>query len=110
VIVLPEDSVFIKFESKNSFIYYVGLVLEMEKDELKIMFARKKLGSSLKFVFPDVDDITQVDIKDVKLRLPCPTITRNLQHQQFTIVTTEVTRIASAITFGLNLGSIHNIR
>ncbi|KAK2719851.1 hypothetical protein QYM36_005357 [Artemia franciscana] len=77
---LLEDFVLFKFENKNSFIYYVGLVLKMEKDELKIKFARKKLGSSLKFVFPDVDDIAHVNIKDIKLKLTCSTISRGLSH------------------------------
>ena len=81
----------------------------MEKDELKIKFTKKKLGTSLKFIFPDVDDIAQVNIKDVKLKLPCPTITWDLLLQQFTTVTTGLTQIASAITFGLNLGSIQNL-
>ncbi|KAK2708336.1 hypothetical protein QYM36_014072 [Artemia franciscana] len=71
---LPEDSASIKFENKNLFIIYVGLVLKMEKAELKIKFARKKLGSGLKFIFPDVGDIAPVNIRDVKLKLPCPTI------------------------------------
>ena len=72
--VLPEDFVLIKFESKNSFIYYVGLVLETEKNEVKVKFTRKELSSSLKFVFPGVDDISHVNIKEIKLKLLCLTI------------------------------------
>jgi len=63
--VLLEDFVFIKLEKKNLFIYNAGLVLKMEKDEVKIRFTKKMLGNSVKIVFPDVGDNAYVNIKDI---------------------------------------------
>ncbi|CAB3229729.1 unnamed protein product [Arctia plantaginis] len=49
--------VLVKFEKKKSVIYYVGQIIKhYSLTEVMVSFLRKKPGSSMKFVFPDVKD------------------------------------------------------
>lgn len=65
--------VLVKFEKKTSVIYYVGQIIKhFSLTELMVSFLRKKPGSSMKFVFPDVKDEASVDLSDIVLILPDP--------------------------------------
>ncbi|KAK9869983.1 hypothetical protein WA026_006080 [Henosepilachna vigintioctopunctata] len=66
--------VLVKFKKKTSVIYYVGKVIKHYSiTEMQVSFLRKKPGSSMKFVFPDVKDEASVDLSDIVLILPDPT-------------------------------------
>lgn len=65
--------VLVKFEKKRSVIYYVGQIIKhFSLTEVFVSFLRKKPGSSMNFVFPDVKDEGSVDVSDVVLILPDP--------------------------------------
>lgn len=65
--------VLVKFEKKKSVIYYVGQIIKhYSLTEVMVSFLRKKPGSSMNFVFPDVKDEGSVDLSDVVLILPDP--------------------------------------
>ena len=65
--------VLVKFEKKQSVIYYVGQIIKhYSLTEVMVSFLRKKPGSSMKFVFPDVKDEGSVDLSDIVLILPDP--------------------------------------
>ncbi|XP_022834564.1 uncharacterized protein LOC111362220 [Spodoptera litura] len=65
--------VLVKFEKKKSVIYYVGQIIKhYSLTEVMVSFLRKKPGSSMKFVFPDVKDEGSVDLSDIVLILPDP--------------------------------------
>ncbi|XP_044762023.1 uncharacterized protein LOC123319221 [Coccinella septempunctata] len=65
--------VLVKFEKKKSVIYFVGQIIEhYSLTEVMVSFLRKKPGSSMKFVFPDIKDEGSVDISNIVLILPDP--------------------------------------
>lgn len=68
------DFVLIKFEKKKSIKHYVGkILLKYDSSEYQVSYLRKKPSGS--FVFPDVKDEASVNITDIILQLPMPTVT-----------------------------------
>lgn len=67
----PGDFVLVRFCTKRSVLYYVGRVEHSECNELKVEFLRKKKGC-WKFSFPEQNDTSFVDKRDVMFKLPNP--------------------------------------
>lgn len=65
------DWVVVKYSSKRSIKYFVGLVVESSSFEMTVKFARRIDGS--RFKWPDVEDISNVDPDQIELRLKTPT-------------------------------------
>lgn len=78
-----QDSfVLVQFQGKKKMLYYVGLVVET-KDEsgensvlVKFLKRKKLKDENSVFVFPDVDDISLVNISQISEVLPRPSIDR----------------------------------
>lgn len=65
--------VLVKFEKKKSVQHFIGqIVKHFNVTEVMISFLRKKPGSSMNFVFPNVKDEASVDLSDIVLVLPDP--------------------------------------
>ncbi|KAG5869166.1 hypothetical protein JTB14_000289 [Gonioctena quinquepunctata] len=56
-----EDFVLIKFERKNSVIYYVAHILSLDGSNFTISYLRRK-GSTSTFVFPNTEDVASAEI------------------------------------------------
>lgn len=69
----PNDFVLIKFVTKKSEIFFIGQIESKVNDELFVKFLRKK-DNSWRFYFPEMPDLSTVDIGDVVLKLPQPDI------------------------------------
>ena len=72
----PDDYVLVKFPHKKKTVkFYVGKVLCVKRNALKVKFLRRKglVGSC--FTFPTVEDISEVDRANVQ-KLPQPTVSR----------------------------------
>ncbi|XP_023218187.1 uncharacterized protein LOC111632236 [Centruroides sculpturatus] len=68
----PNDFILVRFAKKTSVVYFVGKVLKKLSDEdLKVKFMKKILGC-YKFIFPEEDDISDVTMEDIVLKLPHP--------------------------------------
>lgn len=74
------DFVVVKFATKKTVKHFIGLVLEENPDGYQIKFLRKKRGTL--FVFPDVDDISDVVETDIEKVLMPPQIVRKVHHFQ----------------------------
>lgn len=48
---------------KKTFHHYIGLVLQYHRKDLVIKFIKK--SSKKKFIFPEIEDISSTDLKDV---------------------------------------------
>lgn len=94
-ILQPGDFVLIRFSQKQKDILYAGQIIETyDHNDFDIKFLRKA-GS--KFVFPMLDDITQVSRKDIECKLPKPNESRG------------TTRTSGHLLFEIDL-SQYNIR
>lgn len=89
------DFVLVKFCTKKSVVYYAGKIHNSDSDEFEVQFMRKKLGC--KFVFPEQEDISYVEKRDIILKLPTPNISKGTE------------RAKSTFSFDINL-SMYNIR
>ena len=70
------DFLLIKFEKKKAVIHYVAkVVFKYNVTEYKVLYLRKKAGSS-KFIFPIVEDKASVYVRDVVLQLPKATFSK----------------------------------
>jgi hypothetical protein len=66
------DYVLVKFPSKKNVIYYIGKIQQIvDMDEYQVKFLRRK-SSYLKFFYPDVDDVSEVNRQDIFAILPPP--------------------------------------
>ena len=73
------DLVIVKFIAKKNILHYVAELLshaeEGNNNEWTVKFLRKQLSTtSMKFVYPPVDQIYDVNVKDFVLKLPSPDI------------------------------------
>lgn len=66
-----DNFVLVRFPTKNTLKFYVGKVISVHEDTVKVNFLRRK-GMQSNFCFPLVPDINEVDLKDAK-KLPMPT-------------------------------------
>ncbi|CAH1976059.1 unnamed protein product [Acanthoscelides obtectus] len=90
------DFVLVKFYTKTSTMYYVGLVISKEDDKYLLKFIRRH-GTTWKFVYPPVENISSVREQDIILKLPFPNVGG-----------TE--RVKSTLIFGLDLRCYENVR
>ena len=67
--VLVGDPVTLSFSTKRVRRYYAGRVTKCLEDTFEISFLRRKGG---KFVFPNVRDRSEVEVDDIKKKLPPP--------------------------------------
>lgn len=65
------DYVLVEFQDRKK-IYFVGKVTKVADGDIEVSYCRKSSKMLDAFVFPLVEDIAQVDIKDIKLILPPP--------------------------------------
>lgn len=74
------DYVVIKFEGRKMVHHYIGVVLsEQDNGELLIKFLKKSPG--MMFVFPNMEDICSVDMKDVVAKLKPPSLNNRQQYK-----------------------------
>jgi len=71
-----EDFVIVKFVGKKSVLHYVAELIKLTDEdnsrEWTVKFLRKQPSSSIKFVYPTVDQIYEVNVKDFVMKLPNP--------------------------------------
>lgn len=71
--------VLVKFEGKNKkYYYYIGIVKKKFQDEFLIKFMKK---SGSKFVWPENEDISSVELKDIVAVLDEPNINNRQQYE-----------------------------
>lgn len=58
------DFVLVRFGVRNTIIHFVGQILGIKDNNTRIKFLRRK-GLSTTFYFPDIDDIIEVNNKDI---------------------------------------------
>lgn len=82
-----ESFVIVQFPGKKKILHYLGLVLKSEEQTeedncilVKFMKTRTLKNGEKDFVFPDVDDISLVNVFDVKKILPSPSVDRRGHH------------------------------
>ena len=68
-----DDWVIVKFCGKKRIRYFVGLVTENNHDVLTVKFARRSEGN--RFKWPDVSDVSEVDLEQIVTCLSPPDIT-----------------------------------
>lgn len=69
--------VLVAFATKKTKKHYVGQILEIDKNELKIKFVRKKEGEkTLSFIWPEQEDECEVSEDEVIMVLPEPNLGR----------------------------------
>ena len=84
--------VLIQFPGKAAVIHYIGCIQKIHPTSLLIKFLRRK-GNSHNFVYPDVEDVSEVDFADVLAKLEAPS-------------QTGTARCASIFTFNYNFSSL----
>lgn len=72
---LENDFVLVEFCTKKTKVFYVGLIEKRHLDvkSYMIKFMRRR-GDTWKFYFPDQDDVYEVEEKDIRMKLPQPTM------------------------------------
>lgn len=73
------DFVVVRFQTKKTTKYYIGNILQKDDDFFKVKFLRRKTEN--KFVFPVVDDISDVHKSEFMIVLPtpkCPSSSRDI--------------------------------
>lgn len=80
------DYVLVKITSKKIKKYFVALIVEREEDQhtFFVKFMKKTAGSTLKFIFPVIEDLGIIKTEDIVLRLPQPEILRRGEFYTFT--------------------------
>lgn len=63
----------VHFDPKDNLKNYVGRIMSVEDigEEIQIQFLRRTDGST-KFFYPEIEDISYVKLKDIKLKHPKP--------------------------------------
>lgn len=82
------DFVLVRFATKKVLKHYVGKILEVIDDCYEINFLRYKKG---KFIYPQAQDISTVDLEDIVMKLPFP--------KKFE----GTARLQASLTFSVNL-------
>lgn len=67
------DWIILKFSGKKRIRYFVGLVTDHNQDNLTVKFSRRIDGN--KFKWPEIDDISEIDLEQIDSYLKPPTIT-----------------------------------
>lgn len=77
------DYIIVKLLGKKKFHYYIALVLKESIKDLTVKFLKKSSGN--KFTFPDIEDVSIIDFKDVVMVLKQPLV-NNRQQYEFSVV------------------------
>lgn len=91
------DHVLVKYETDKQSIYYTGRVMKCDDGIFTINFMRK-VGDSCFFVYPDKEDIHDVDLAAIVLILGDP------------VTSGGTLRVRSRSTFRVDLSSYNNLR
>lgn len=75
-----DDYILVEFASKKNSVYYVAKVLEAKGNTCYVTFLRKKLGKKV-FYLPQVDDVSDVNQKDIRAILPKPHVNGSTSRQ-----------------------------
>ncbi|CAB3251786.1 unnamed protein product [Arctia plantaginis] len=68
-----KDYVLVKFDTKKTVYHYVGQIKEVRHSMATIKFMRmSKIRNT--FMYPEIEDISSVPLKDIKTKLPNPKI------------------------------------
>lgn len=67
--------VLVKFLTKKSVVHFVGLVTEKSDDNVLVRFMRQKPDQNV-FIFPDINDESLVNVEDIVMSLPDPTVSQ----------------------------------
>lgn len=67
----------VQFEGKHKSHYYIGNVIKKFQNELLVNFMKQ---SGNKFVWPEIDDSSTVDLKDIVAVLDPPSINNRQQY------------------------------
>lgn len=70
--------VLVKFDGKTKEYYYIGIVMKKFQDEFLIKFMKK---SGSKFVWPENEDMSSVELKDIVAVLDEPNINNRQQYE-----------------------------
>ncbi|KAF2881764.1 hypothetical protein ILUMI_24406 [Ignelater luminosus] len=68
-----EDFVAVKFDTKKDTYHYIGPIINIDNPMATIKFMRLTKVKNT-FMYPDIEDIGNVPIDDIKTKLPAPTI------------------------------------
>ncbi|KAG5863234.1 hypothetical protein JTB14_021530 [Gonioctena quinquepunctata] len=86
--ILRDDYLLVKFATKKRSLHYVGKVIDvMENGEFEVIFSKKCIKG---FVYPEVEDISYIERKDIVSKLPKP------------MTTPGTSRMASFLQFDVN--------
>lgn len=76
---VPNSFVIVKFAGKKKFRYYIGHILQICNDNtFEVKFLRR--GKNEYFIFPNVDDIANVEVDDIDTVLADPEIDKRGHH------------------------------
>lgn len=89
------DFVLVEFSTKKTKLHYVGLIEKkhMDTGSYIVKFMRRR-GDTWKFNFPEKEDIFEIEEKDIKMKLPQPTMSGG------------TARAANVYTFPVNFSTI----
>lgn len=88
------DYVVVKFATKKLMKHFVGMVLTTDELEAQITYFKH---SGQHFLSPEQPDVSFIELSDIVLKLPQPTMIG------------AASRVASKLTFGVDLTSFANI-
>lgn len=74
----------VKFDSKKTTKYYIGVVTGLTGDNIFVKFLRRQEGDPSYFVFPLADDTSEIGKEDIETILPAPRIDKR-NHYFFSI-------------------------
>lgn len=74
----------VKFSSKKTTKYYVGVVTSLNGGNILVKFLRRQEGDPGYYVFPRADDTSEIGKEDIEIMLPTPRID-NRNHYFFSI-------------------------
>lgn len=73
------DHVLVKFATKKTIKFAVGKIVNvLPESEFTVKFMKKK-NDVYHFVYPDVDDIADIELKDIEMKLPLPHVTQGTE-------------------------------
>lgn len=94
--ILEGDYVLVKFATKKRIVHYIGKIVEiLENGEFLVKFLKKNARG---FIFPEIEDISSVERKDVVSKLPRPTTAPG------------TSRMASCLQFNISFSGYDNIQ
>lgn len=75
------DYIMTRFKANKKEIFYVGQITAIEEKCCEVSFLRKSEKVKNKFIFPNVNDVSEVDKADIAFKLPDPRVTGTKRQQ-----------------------------